>query len=57
MCQDCAKRKFTPEQMAKMWLASKCGLAFGGIDDEGEINFIGTENEWRKFNKKLADLG
>lgn len=54
MCQDCDKRKFTEEQMVKMKLASECGLAFGGVDDEGELNFIGTEKEWKKFEKNLS---
>jgi len=34
-----------------MKLASECGLAFSGVDDEGELNFIGTEKEWKKFEK------
>jgi hypothetical protein len=40
--------------MAKMKLASECGLAFGGVNDEGEIQFIGSISEWREFDKKLS---
>jgi len=45
------KRKLTKEQEQKIKLASQAGLAFGGIDDEGDVNFIGTVAEWNRFNK------
>jgi hypothetical protein len=38
----------------KIELAKECGLAYGGEQD-GEVMFIGTEKEWREFDKLLSE--
>lgn len=49
MCEKCGVKKFSEEEMLKMKLADRCGLAYGGRDDEGELNFIGSKKQWDKF--------
>lgn len=49
MCEKCGVKKFSEEEMLKMKLADQCGLAYGGRDDEGELNFIGSKKQWKKF--------
>lgn len=56
MCDKCVKRKFNKEEMAKMKLASECGLAFGGVDDEGELEFIGTDEQWKEFEARKDEV-
>jgi len=39
----------------KIELAGKCGLNFAGYNEDNELDFIGTEKEWREFDKLLSE--
>lgn len=39
------------EEMKMRNLAEQAGLTISGVDEDGEIEFIGTDKEWKKFNE------
>ena len=41
------------EEQNKIELAEECGLTYTGRNFEGELEFIGTQEEWYKFNKEF----
>ena len=40
-------------EQEKIKVAEKCGLAYSGKNAEGELQFIGTEQQWEKFDDEL----
>lgn len=41
--------------LAKDWQFAKLsGLVFGGKDDDGEVEWIGTKREWAEFRELQA---
>lgn len=46
----------SPEVIEKIDLAESCGLAYGGMDDEGGgPMFIGTDKEFALYQAKLDE--
>lgn len=41
------------EEQNKIKLAEECGMVYSGKDAEGELEFIGTQEEWYKFSQEL----
>jgi len=39
----------------KIKLASRCSMAYVGDDEDGDPEFIGTDEEWRLFAEKMDE--
>lgn len=50
-CHDEEIKKEVEKEIANKRLADKLGMVYAGRNDEGEMEFIGTDKQWAEFNK------
>ena len=39
-------------EIKKIELAKQCGLTFSGLNGDAELEFIGTDEQWSKFDEE-----
>jgi hypothetical protein len=45
-------RTLTQQEKKEVELAEKCGLVFGGVGDEGQLEFIGEKEDFERFESE-----